>query len=566
MHGAGRVVTLPKLSIAAKLYAILALMATITLALSVIPVFNARHHAAFTNEFESANAGTSNVERVNALIHAVIAESRGISMSSNPVGAQEHVAALRQVNDRIGRVVAEWQKTVGANEAAQFAEFGGRITKFHNYAEEIARRASAEGPQSAGRWSDGEANLSMRQNLNRDLEKLAGLYAKRASQVYAAIDNGIDETALWLSIFAALAVMLTAAGVVVISRGIAQPLAAITGVTEAVAAGDTATAVPFTRRRDEIGALARSIGVFQNAMRKNEDLNRTVAGDADTRALQQKRMSDEITRFSAEVEATLAELGRISDQMLAASTQLAGAADGAAAKTARAAAASTEASANVRDIASAADELSMSVIEIDRQVAQSNSITVKAVAEAERTNVAVKELDEAASRIGDVIKLITDIAAQTNLLALNATIEAARAGEAGRGFAVVAGEVKALAGQTGRATEEIAAQIAGMQRATLRSIEAITAIEHTIREIGDISGAIAAAVTEQGAATQEIARGVETAARRSDETASEVGAVGAATEDTRASANAVKAVADDLGQVAGRIRAEVDEFFDRLSA
>ena len=226
--------------------------------------------------------------------------------------------------------------------------------------------------------------------------------------------------------------------------------------------------------------------------------------------------------------------------MLAASTQLAGAADGAAAKTARAATASTEASANVRDIASAADELSVSVNEIDRQVAQSNAIAVKAVSEAERTNVAVNELDEAAKRIGDVIKLITDIAEQTNLLALNATIEAARAGEAGRGFAVVAGEVKALAGQTGRATEEIGAQIAGMQRATLRSIEAITAIEQTIREIGDISGAIAAAVTEQGAATQEIARSVEIAARRTRETADEVGFVGGATEDTRASAGAVQ--------------------------
>ena len=128
-----------------------------------------------------------------------------------------------------------------------------------------------------------------------------------------------------------------------------------------------------------------------------------------------------------------------------------------------------------------------------------------------------------------MVKLITDIAEQTNLLALNATIEAARAGEAGRGFAVVAGEVKALAGQTSRATEEIGAQIAGMQRATVRSIEAITAIEHTIREIGKISGAIAAAVTEQGAATQEIARSVETAAKRTVETANEVNLVGAAT-------------------------------------
>ena len=59
--------------------------------------------------------------------------------------------------------------------------------------------------------------------------------------------------------------------------------------------------------------------------------------------------------------------------------------------------------------------------------------------------------------------------------------------------AVVASEVKALAGQTAKATEDIGAQISGMQHATMRAIEAIGAIERTIREIGDISGAIAAA-------------------------------------------------------------------------
>ena len=558
--------TLPKLSIAAKLYAIFALMAATTLALSVIAVVNARHHAALTAEFESANAGTWNVERINTMIYAVITESRGISMASNPVDAQGHIDALRKINENIARIIADWQKKVGGRESKEFADFAQRIGKFRDYADRIAGLASKDGALAARRWSEDEANLAVRTQLNHDLEKLAEFYAARANRIYAEIDTDIDQTALRLSLFAALAVMLATAGALVISRGVARPLAAITRVTESVAAGDSAVGVPFGARHDEIGALARSIEVFQKTMQHVKDLSGKIAADSNAQKENQARMSVEVTRFSAEVEATLSELGRIADQMLAASTQLSGAADGAAEKTTRAVSASSEASSNVRDIASAADELSVSVTEIDRQVAQSNAIAAKAVSDAERTNVAVKELGEAAARIGDVVKLITDIAEQTNLLALNATIEAARAGEAGRGFAVVAGEVKALAGQTGRATEEIGKQIAGMQQATMRSIEAITAIEQTIRDIGGISGAIAAAVTEQSAATQEIARSVEIAAKHTRQTADEVGSVGDATTDTRASAGIVKGVADDLGQVAGRIRAQVDQFFQRLSA
>ena len=558
--------TLPKLSIAAKLYAIFALMATTTIALSVVAVTAARHHAALTDEFESANAGTWNVERVNGLIYAVVMESRGVYMSDDIKTSKIYADGILKFNKQIAKVVVDWKKSVRGDDAELFVQFSKRIAQFIDFRRELARLGTEVSPAAGREWGDNDANRSVRKALNKDLDQLTEIYSKRATRVYSEINTGIDKTAMWLSLLACFAVLLATAGAWVISRSVAKPIADITRVTEAVAAGDASISVPFSERSDEIGALARSIGVFQRAMRSNEELNRTVRGDAEMRTQRQEQMSNEISRFSAEVEATLAELGRISDQMLAASTQLAGAADAASAKTASAAAASSEASSNVRDIASAADELSASVNEIDRQVAQSNAIATKAVNEAGRTNLAVKELDEAAGRIGDVVKLITGIAEQTNLLALNATIEAARAGEAGRGFAVVAGEVKALAGQTSRATEEISTQIAGMQRATVRSIEAITAIEHIIREIGDISGAIAAAVTEQGAATAEIARSVEIAAKRTVETAAGVNLVGTAIEDTRASAGAVKTVADDLGSVAGRIRGQVDAFFQRLSA
>src|SRR5262249_47037290 len=150
------------------------------------------------------------------------------------------------------------------------------------------------------------------------------------------------------------------------------------------------------------------------------------SGDS-LRAQRQDAAAAEIARFSTDIEATLSALANISDQMHSASGALVVAADQASDRTVGATTASSDASINMRDIASAADELAMSVKETDRQVAQSNAISSKAVNEAESTNAAVKELREAAGRIGDVVNLITDIAEQTNLLALNATIEAARA-------------------------------------------------------------------------------------------------------------------------------------------
>ena len=558
--------TLPKLSIAAKLYAIFALMATTTVALSAVAVLNARHHAALTASFQAANSSGRAVERVRGLIYAVKLEARGVVMAGSRPMANEHAEELFKIVDRISSAMSEWQLSVGTADAADFSRLSVKVSDLTSQLSDLVQKAREGGPEAARAFAEQNKLAPAIETLSGAVKTLGQRYVDRAEQTYTAIDQGIGKTASLLTLLAGLALLLAAIGVVILRRSVTMPIAEITRVTEAVAAGDAAIEVPFSGRHDEIGALARAIAVFQEAMQHVKELSQKIAEDAEAEKLGQSRISHEIAQFSGEVEATLAELGRISDQMLGASSQLAGLADEASAKTGRAADASSEASSNVRDIASAADELSASVAEIDRQVAQSNAIAHKAVSEAGRTNLAVKELDEAAGRIGDVIKLITDIAEQTNLLALNATIEAARAGEAGRGFAVVAGEVKALAGQTSRATEEIASQIAGMQRATSRSIEAITAIEAIIREIGDISGAIAAAVTEQGAATGEIARSVETAARRTADTASEVSHVGTATEETRSSAGAVKAVADDLGQVAGRIRAQVDQFFERLSA
>jgi methyl-accepting chemotaxis protein len=557
---------LAKLSIAAKLYVIFTLLATVTVALAAVAILNANRHVALTRQFESAFVGAENVDRIDSLIYAVVMESRGIYMSPDIATAKKFAEGLTRFNEQIGTVVDTWQQSVLPEDAEIFAEFAARVKKFQEFRAELVRRGTEISPASGREWGDNDANRTVRTALTNDLDKLGRLYANRSRNIYGQIEHGIHITALEMMLLGIASLLLAMVGALVIRRSIARPLAAVTRVTEAVAGGDAALTVPFRDRPDEIGALARSIAVFQDAMRRNVELNKTVLADAEAKVQRQEQIAAETTRFGTDIEASLSKLDRLFQQMLSASSLLADAADLASAKTGNAATASGEASANVRDIAAAAEELAVAVSEINRQVVQSNAIATKAVGEAARTSDSVKELGEVGRRIGDVIKLITAIAEQTNLLALNATIEAARAGEAGRGFAVVAGEVKALSSQTAKATEEIGAQITAMQTATGRSIQAIAGIERTIREIGEISGAIASAVTEQGAATQEIARSVEVAARRTNDTADEVVRVGEATENTRASATSVKTLADDLAAAAGQIRAQVDQFFRKLRA
>src|SRR5216684_2372012 len=447
--------SLPKLSITAKLYVIFALVAAGAMGLAACAVVNSHRHAALAAKVGNAFLGALNVERVDGLIYAVVMESRGIYMTppSEMPTVKKYAEGLLGFNARVGEVVDQWRHALAPEDVDSFEAFAGRIRQFQEFRRELVRRGLEIGPGAGREWGDNDANRTVRKALNQDLELLANMYDARSKQINAELEQATQTTVWILSALAVTAVTLAAVGALILWRDIARPLAKITRVTEAVARGTAAIAVPFARRHDEIGALSRSIHVFQEAMHHNDELNRKRIEDADFRNKRQQQVAQEVARFAGEIESTMSELAVIAEQMLGASANLASMADQASTRTESAASAAADASSNVREIALATDKLSISVVEIDRQVMQSNRIAEKAVGEAERTTLEIKALDDAAGRIGDVVRLITDIAEQTNLLALNATIEAARAGEAGRGFAVVASEVKALAGQTAKATE-----------------------------------------------------------------------------------------------------------------
>jgi methyl-accepting chemotaxis protein len=381
------------------------------------------------------------------------------------------------------------------------------------------------------------------------------------------IDEVIFSRAVWIAVGGLVGLLVAALTALFLGRGLVRPLDKICSVMDGLAAGDLATEVPYRDRRNEIGRISRSLGVFKDALVDAERLREEQSGAEQRQLLQRKadmnRLADDFENAVGEIVNTVSSA---SAGLEASAVNLSATAERSLELTTIVAAASGQTSTNVQSVASATEEMASSVSEIGRQVQASAGIATQAVEQAQATNDRVGELAKAAARIGDVVELINMIAGQTNLLALNATIEAARAGEAGRGFAVVAAEVKALAEQTGKATNEIGLQVTGIQTATQDSVAAIKEIGGTIERMSEIASSIASAVEEQGSATNEISRNVQHVAQAAQQVSSNITDVQRGASETGSASSVVLSAARLLSGDSNRLRTEVSKFLNSVRA
>lgn len=344
---------------------------------------------------------------------------------------------------------------------------------------------------------------------------------------------------------------IIALGIFGLAFGVIRPVVAMTAVMKNLADGKLNVEIPSAARRDEIGQMAKAVGVFKDNAVENERLReqqRLAAMEADRlKRDAMLRMADTVER---ETGTSVESVSSATQAVDAAAQGLAGLARNLSADSQAVAVASEQSLASAQTVSAAAEQLTSSIREIGTQIERARSVTAEAVLSGQRAQGTIQSLSSVVSRISEMSGNIGKIASQTNLLALNATIEAARAGEAGRGFAVVASEVKSLSQQTAQSTEEINRLVSEIEAATDAAVASVGHIGDEIEEVDRVANSIAAAIEEQGAATQEIARSVDQAAQSSREVATRIVSVSSGANEVSMRASevqgAIASAAEDI--------------------
>ena len=230
--------------------------------------------------------------------------------------------------------------------------------------------------------------------------------ASREAAVWASLVNAI------VTFFALAAAIGTAS--VLILRSVLGPFGELRKIMLEMASGNYEHEIPFVSRRDEVGAMAKSVRFLKDlaveAGRLRSDRQAWQKQEVEHLALR----NEAAEAFVARMQEHVVDFNRSSEKVGAAANDLQSAAHQTQGQVSSVANISQGTAANVSSVAVAAGQLSTSIGDIQTQVSRSAAVARHAASEAGQSQESIQRLSSFANQISEVVVLIRSIAGQTN--------------------------------------------------------------------------------------------------------------------------------------------------------
>jgi len=298
------------LKIGPRVLAVVALLAIAAAAIGTMGVISLDRFERQTNVMENIAKQTQYGERLNALVYAVVMDSRGVYMS-DATASRPYSAGIVKFTGEIEALVKDWTALIGpeAASSAEAKEFLAVVGQFVQFRRELARLGIEGAPGQAREFGDNDANRSNRQALNRAVEAITKRNAQRVVEVNDNLTQFYNtQRPLLITVtIAAIGVSVLLALYIVIAT-LTRPITRITGVMNTLAEGNTGVDVTGNERRDEIGEMAKAVQVFKDNMIARE---KAEADIAEQRRIAEQQRSERAAREKAAGEEIAALVNKV---------------------------------------------------------------------------------------------------------------------------------------------------------------------------------------------------------------------------------------------------------------
>ena len=229
-------------------------------------------------------------EKINGIVNAIVMDSRGVYMAENKERVEQFGKPLLENLKRMDALLTQWRPLVPASQMDQFQRTEQRTAEFIAFRTKLVELGRTNGAAAAREWGDNDANRTNRQALNKELQGIAAQNAELISTGSAELQAFYGTMLTTLVLLTVLGVGIAAAlAFLMVRMTVTRPLADITSTMKRLAEGDAGVTVKGLDRGDEIGEMARTIGVFRDNMERAASLEQQRRADDEAR--EQRRLN-----------------------------------------------------------------------------------------------------------------------------------------------------------------------------------------------------------------------------------------------------------------------------------